>query len=90
MTNMQKQLDELMSMSKKRDELIIRNSEKSLGKPEIEKVRKQIIKLNKKIIDKILSLGLRDEIITSYINKFTLISNHYMDISHLHLTSRYW
>jgi len=71
----------LKTLAKRLDDLKRKASDNKLNKSDTIKTQIQITKTCSKIIDKIFSFRLREEIVKSYIHKFKLMASHYMDIS---------
>lgn len=71
----------LKTLTKRLADLNRRASDNKLIKSETCRIQIQTNKTISKIIDKILTLGLRDEVVKNYINKFKLIAAQYMEIS---------
>ena len=71
----------LKTLTKRLDDLKSKASDNKLSKSESSKVQIQINKTNSKIIDKILSFRLRQEIEKKYIDTFKLIAAQHENIS---------
>jgi RNA polymerase primary sigma factor len=71
----------LKTLTRRLDDLKRKASDNKVSKSETSKAQIQITKTCSKIIDKILSFRLRQEIVKSYIYKFKLMAAHYMEIS---------
>ena len=71
----------LKTLSKRLDDLKRKASGNKKSKSESEKAQIQISKTISKITDKILTLRLREEVVTSYKDKFKLIAAQYLDLT---------
>ncbi|UCH82217.1 MAG: RNA polymerase sigma factor RpoD [Nitrospiraceae bacterium] len=79
--NFTKNIRAIKSYISKRDSLVESYSRKNPNKPDITKVKIQLNKIILKIINKIHMLGLRDDIIKSFMDKFKRVSVLYTDLA---------